>query len=108
MITSQVTYTVDPEFVAANKKLIAGFLEDFKSLKHLAFMYNVLVKQDGVTFVHISMYETEAVQQEISGRDSFKAFQEARDASGLKGEVVVEALDLIGSSLYLIPRILKP
>ena len=41
MITVQVTYTVNPDFVAQNKENINRFLEDFKQLDTAAFWYHV-------------------------------------------------------------------
>lgn len=98
MITVKVTYTVPPEFVETNKENIERFLEDFKTMDAWAFRYNVFLQQDGVTFVHLSSYENEAVQDAVLNVPSFKEFQRQRDNSGLNGTHKVEVLEHVGSS----------
>jgi hypothetical protein len=102
MLSVKVTYTVKPQFVAQNKQNINAFLIDLKQLVHLEFMYNVFVKEDELTFVHMSIYENENVQKQILNTPSFKYFQEERDKSGLTNKPVIETLNLVGSSLSLI------
>ena len=68
------------------------FLDDFKNLDQTKFEYKVFVKEDGVTFVHFSNYENEAVQNEVLNIPSFKEFQRLRDESGLNGSHKVEFL----------------
>jgi hypothetical protein len=99
MISVSVTYSVKPEFVELNKQNIAVFLSDFKELRSTIFFYNVYVKQDGLTFVHFSMYECAEIQNTILSVPSFIEFQRNRDESGLLAEPVIEVLDHLGSSL---------
>jgi hypothetical protein len=99
MISVKVSYTVKSEFAAQNKQNINAFLTDFKKLKHLQFLYNVYLQEDGLTFLHIAMYENEEVQQAVLSTPSFVAFQQSRDESGLIGAPVIEKLNLFGSSL---------
>lgn len=102
MISVQVSYTVNPEFVLQNKQNINTFLSDFKKLQHANFLYNVFLKEDGLTFLHVSMYENEEVQQQVLNVPSFLQFQKERDESGLNDSHKVENITLIGSSLSLI------
>jgi hypothetical protein len=102
MISVKVSYTVKPEFVAQNKQNISVFLADFKKLIDKNFLYNVYLEEDGLTFLHVSMYENEEVQQQILTVPSFLQFQKERDDSGLNGTHKIEALTLMGSSLSLL------
>ena len=95
MINVLVSYTVKPEYVAENKHNIQKFLEDFKKLDQSAFEYKVYLKEDGVTFLHYSNYENEAVQHEVLNVPSFKKFQRLRDESGLNGSHQVNILQAI-------------
>ncbi len=98
MISVIVTYTVKPEYVEQNKQHIQQFLKDFKVLDTSAFEYNIYTKEDGLTFVHYSVYRDEKVQTEVLNVPSFKEFQRLRDESGLNGTHKVEVLNLIGST----------
>lgn len=102
MISVKVSYTVKPEFAAKNKQNITTFLTDFKQLKQLKFLYNVYLQDDGLTFLHISMYENEEVQQLILATPSFLSFQQQRDESGLIVSPSIERLSLFGSSLGVV------
>jgi hypothetical protein len=97
MISVLVTYQVKPEFAEQNKANIERFLNDFEQLDSSKFKYSVLVKEDGVSFVHYSLYSDENMQNELLNVPSFKAFQEMRDASGLNNSHKVEILRSIGS-----------
>lgn len=97
MISVIVTYQVKPEFAEQNKANIQRFLKDFEQLDSSKFKYSVLVKEDGVSFVHYSQYSDENMQNELLNVPSFKAFQEMRDASGLNGSHKVEILQSVGS-----------
>lgn len=102
MISVKVTYTVDPTFVAQNKQNISSFLADFKKLKQYNFMYNVFLMDDGLTFLHVGMYEREEDQQQVLNVPSFLKFQEERDQSGLINQPKIEEMTLVGSSLNVI------
>lgn len=102
MISVKVSYTVKPEFVAQNKQNISIFLADFKKIITNNFLYNVYLQEDGITFLHISMYENEETQNEILNVASFKDFQQQRDQSGLVDLPKIEKIMLIGSSLRTI------
>ena len=98
MITVKVSYTVKPNFVENNKVNINLFLEDFKKMNASHFRYSVYLKEDGVTFVHLSSYINEDIQKEVLSVASFKSFQQKRDESGLNNTHKVEVLHYVGSS----------
>lgn len=98
MIAVKVSYTVDPTFVEQNKRNVNTFLQDFKKLNQLSFLYNVYVQADRLTFLHISMYENDTVQQTVLETPSFLNFQKERDENG-SHIFEIENLELIGSSL---------
>ncbi|MDQ8003448.1 MAG: hypothetical protein REI64_01535 [Pedobacter sp.] len=102
MIAVQVTYKINANFVEENERNIAAFLNDFKELRNSKFLYHVFVKEDGLTFVHVSMYQNEEVQQEVLNTPSFVAFQKQRDEKGLTEAPTVERLQHVGSSLGLV------
>ncbi|HEX8268323.1 MAG TPA: hypothetical protein VF581_00410 [Flavobacterium sp.] len=97
MISVQVSYRVDPEFVQQNIVNINKFLSDFKLMK--GFNYSVFLKSDQCTFVHMSEYENEDIQQQVLNVPSFLEFQRQRDQSGLNDSHTVEMLTKIGSSI---------
>lgn len=102
MIAVQVTYKVKADFVDQNKSNISVFLADFKEMLSSGFLYHVYVKADGLTFVHVSMYESEQVQEQVLNTPSFVSFQQKRDESGLTEAPVVEKMSHLGSSLSLL------
>lgn len=98
MITVKVTYTVPADYAVQNLKNINRFLEDFKQMDASRFRYQVYQLEDGVSFLHFSMYQDETIQQEVLQVPSFKAFQQQRDESGLNDSHRVEILNLVGAS----------
>ncbi len=101
MIAVQVTYKINADFVENNKRNIAAFLNDFKEMRDSKFLYHVYVKEDGLTFVHVSMYESQEIQQSVLNTACFLEFQKQRDER-LDGAPLIENLNHIGSSLSLI------
>lgn len=97
MISVQVSYRMNPQFVAQNIANINTFLADFRKIT--GFRYDVFLKDDGLTFVHMSEYDDEAVQKQVLSVPSFLEFQRQRDASGLDGSHRVEIFQKIGSTI---------
>lgn len=98
MISVLVTYKIKGEFVEQNKTNIAKFIKDFENLESSEFQYNVFTKQDGLTFVHNSLYKNELIQKELLNVPSFLEFQKQRDEIGLDGKPEIEIVVLIESS----------
>lgn len=95
MIVVKVTYTVKDSFVVDNKQNINTFLQDFKKMSG-DFRYTVYSKDN--TFIHLSHFKDRDIQTAVLEVPSFKAFQAARDASGLIGEHHLEVLELEGTT----------
>lgn len=102
MISVKVTYTVNADFLQQNKQNIHNFLMDLKKLANCNFMYNVFLLDDGLTFLHIAMYEREEDQQIVLNVPSFLKFQQERDQSNLIHKPEFKEISLIGSSLSLV------
>ena len=98
MINVKVTYTVKSEFVPKNQENINSFMKDFRKLNSDDFRYLVYLRDDGKTFMHLSMYKDEEIQKQVLDVASFKSFQEQRDESGLEGPHNIEMMSLVGSS----------
>lgn len=98
MISVIVTYQIKKEFVEQNKANIEKFIKDFKKLDSSQFQYNIFTKQDGLTFVHHSLYKNEAIQKQLLNVPSFLEFQKQRDEIGLDGKAQIEILNLFTSS----------
>ncbi|HET8737948.1 MAG TPA: hypothetical protein VFM69_15250 [Pricia sp.] len=98
MIVYKVTYTVKQAFIAENQKNISAFMADFKQLGVNSFQYNVYQSEDIKTFIHLSHYMDEEIQQALLSVPSFVSFQEKRDASGLEADPSIEVLHLVNSS----------
>ena len=100
MIVVKVTYTVRDEYVSTNEKLIQEFLTDFKALDNTQFLYTILQSEDSKTFIHISQYTNNEIQQTLLNTGSFLHFQEQRDKN-LASEPNIEFLNFTGSSKAL-------
>jgi hypothetical protein len=57
MTTTIVRYRVRPEWAARNEELIRAVFDELRELAPSAFRYQVLVLDDGVSFVHVVEYE---------------------------------------------------
>lgn len=102
MISVKVTYQIKPSFLEENKQNIQAFLMDFKHMQTTRFLYHVYLKEDGATFVHISMYDNADIQKQVLATPSFLHFQQQRDQHGSTEQVEIETLTHLGSSLGLI------
>ena len=102
MISVKVTYQIKSQFLEENKRNIQLFLADFKRMQTSRFLYHVYLKEDGLTFVHIAMYENADIQKQVLATPSFLEFQKQRDQSGSTEMVEIENLNHLGSSLGLI------
>ncbi|RVT76632.1 hypothetical protein EOD40_09015 [Flavobacterium sufflavum] len=98
MISVIVTYQIKKEFIEQNKANIETFIKDFEKLDSSLFEYKVFTKQDGLTFVHHSLYKNEDIQKQLLNVPSFLEFQKQRDEIGLDGKAQIEILNLFASS----------
>lgn len=97
MKSVKVTYTVKASFVAKNKENIGVFIKDLKRMNNNGIRYSIYLGEDGKTFTHLSLYTDEVAQQTFLEMDSFRDFQEQRDASGLEVEPTIEVLNLVAA-----------
>lgn len=97
MITVHVTYTVNEDYLNANKEMIRKFLEDFNTLDNTHFLYSVFQAEDGATFIHTSQYKNKEIQQILLNIPSFLDFQEQRDKN-LASDPKIEFLNFVGAS----------
>lgn len=98
MISVIVTYQIKKEFVEQNQANIQKFVQDFEKLDATQFEYKIFTKQDGLTFVHHSLYKNETIQKQLLNIPSFLEFQKQRDEIGLIGKAQIEILNLFASS----------
>lgn len=95
MKSVKVTYTVKPSFVEQNKTNINVFINELKDSGNADVRYSIYLGEDGRTFTHISLYSSEAAQEQFLDMESFKAFQQQRDESGLETEPSIEVLNFV-------------
>ncbi len=97
MIVVKVTYKVNDAYVTANKECIQSFLADFAHLDNTQFIYTIFQGVEDNTFIHLSQYSNEEIQQTLLNTPSFLHFQEQRDRN-LAAEPLIEVLRYFGSS----------
>lgn len=101
MITYKVTYTIESKYIDQNKQRIKDFLKDFKKLDNSQFLYSIFQSTDENTFIHLSQYKNEDIQQTILNIPSFITFQNQRDIH-LISEPVIEVLHFFDASKLVI------
>jgi hypothetical protein len=69
-----VRYKVKPERVEENAELIRAVYEELRAAGPPGFRYMTFRLEDGVSFVHVSISESEEVP--LPGLEAFKRFQE--------------------------------
>ena len=68
-----VRYRVKPDRVAENEELVRAVYEELAAVKPEGFRYATVKLDDGVSFVHIAVHETE---NPLPALASFRAFSE--------------------------------
>lgn len=81
----KVEYTVKPEYVAINKANIQKVMDELRSLGNTGVLYSTYIKEDGVSFVHFSIHDSE--ENIIPSLAAFKTFSTQLKAEGLAGDV---------------------
>lgn len=94
----KVTYTVQSSFVQQNKENIRAFINEVANITNSGIRYHIYLGNDGKTFNHFAVYDSEQAQKTLLELPSFKLFQQKRDASGLEKEPTIEALDFVAAS----------
>lgn len=75
MIQVMVTYTVKPERVAQNEELVRAVYAGLREIGDPGIHYATFKLQDGKTFVHLALLDSEEKQAVLAGSPAFKAFQ---------------------------------
>lgn len=71
-----VRYTVKPEKVEENEKLVRAVYAHLKQVNDPGVHYATFKLEDGKTFVHIASFESEEKRKILSESEPFKKFQE--------------------------------
>jgi hypothetical protein len=100
MIAVKVEYTVKPEYVATNKANIQKVMDELRGLGNSGILYSTYLKEDGVSFVHFSIQNTE--ENIIPSLAAFKTFSSQLKAEGLVGGAPhALKLEMVGKSFDL-------
>lgn len=97
MKTVRVQYKVKPEYAETNKANIAKVMGDLRKLNDEGIKYTTFTFEDGLTFMHFTMFKDEAGQKILNDLESFKQFASELKASGLTEPPKVENLTLVAS-----------
>jgi hypothetical protein len=74
-----VSYTLKPDQVAENERLVAAVYEALKQARPNGLRYATFRQSDGVSFVHIVSHEEAGGSNALTALPAFKAF-----AAGIK------------------------
>ena len=91
-----VRYKVKPERAAENEQLVRAVYDELKDVDPDRFQYATFRLDDGVTFVHLALTDTEDGRAPLSDLEAFRRFQEDIEGRCQEGPVVTE-LSEIGS-----------
>jgi hypothetical protein len=91
-----VRYRVKPERVEENEELVRAVYDELRRTEPAGLRYATFKLDDGVSFVHLAVTESENEASPLSRVKAFREFQ--RDIEGRTEEApVVTELDRIGS-----------
>jgi hypothetical protein len=96
----KVEYTVKPEYVTINKANIQKVMDELRALGNTGTLYSAYLKEDGVSFIHFAIYDSE--ENIIPSLPAFKAFSAQLKAEGLVGDAPhALKMDMVGKSFDL-------
>ena len=75
MINVIVTYTVKPDRVEENERLVRAVYEGLREIGDPDVHYGTFKKEDGQTFVHVASFPSPDKQAVLSTSPAFQAFQ---------------------------------
>lgn len=93
----KVTYTVNADFTETNMQNVRTFMKDVEALNNPALRYISYLGEDGKTFTHIATYNNDSAQQQFLALESFKSFQQQRNAR-LEGKENIEMMNIVAAS----------
>jgi L-rhamnose mutarotase len=91
-----VRYKIKPERVEENVELIRAVYDEIHRTKPAGLRYATFKLDDGVSFVHLAVTESEEGASPLSTVDAFQEFQKNIEDRTDEGPVVTD-LDQIGS-----------
>lgn len=91
-----VRYRVKADQAAANRRLIEAVFAELQAKQPAGLRYASFVQEDGLSFVHISSFETSDGRNPLAEIEAFKAFQKDILERCEEAPVVVE-LEAVGS-----------
>jgi hypothetical protein len=91
-----VRYRVKPERVEENEDLVRAVYDELRRSEPAGLRYATFKLDDGVSFVHLAVTESENGGSPLSKLKAFQEFQKDIEDRTDEGPVVTE-LDLIGS-----------
>ena len=97
MKTVRVTYTVKPEFAETNKKNIEAVMKEVRALNNPGFKYATFLQEDGKTFMHFALADSEENSKILFDLPAFKKFQQELKASNPETPPKSEQLSLVAS-----------
>ncbi len=97
MKATRVRYTVQEEYAATNKENIEKVMADVRRLNRPGMKYCTFVLDDGVTFIHWAIFETEEDNKALGELASFNQFRMALKASNPVSPPQPENMSLVAS-----------
>ena len=94
----RVQYTAKQEYVEQNKENISRVMDELRKLNNPGIKYSVFMLNDGKSFMHFAMFDSEENQKIHNNLDSFKRFTSELRANGLETQPISESLSLVDSS----------
>ena len=91
-----VRYNVKPERVEENEELVRAVYEELRRTEPAGLRYATFKLDDGVTFVHLAVIESENEDSPLSRVRAFREFKEHLDDRTDEGRLRTE-LDRVGS-----------
>ncbi len=76
MISVLVTYTVKPDRVEENERLVRSVYEALAEAGHADVHYATFKRDDGKTFVHMAFFPSPEAQQKLGALPAFQEFQQ--------------------------------
>jgi hypothetical protein len=91
-----VRYKIKPEWVEENEELVRAVYDELHRTEPAGLRYATFKLDDGVSFVHLAVTESENGASPLSKVKAFQEFQKDIESRTDEGPVVTE-LDQIGS-----------
>ena len=70
-----VQYSIKPEHVAENERLIEAVYEELDTVKPNGIQYAAFLLEDGVSFVHVGRFDDVVAENTLPNLPAFREFQ---------------------------------